>query len=124
MIGELPVEPITNLKHTGVLKIEPLMHRKKYKLHAAFLNATMISQFDKPVEFEISIGNYGNKFDQNETPSSSSTPPCNPIFDGCSYYYLPWGDIKPCMQVVSFWEDISFRIESINYIKRIRTLIV
>jgi hypothetical protein len=58
LIGELPIEPITNIKHTEVLKIEPLMHRKKFKLHAAFLNATMISQIDKPVEFEISIGQF------------------------------------------------------------------
>ena len=57
LIGELPIEPTTNLKHTEILKIEPLMHRKKYKLHAAFFNATMISQIDKPIEFEISIGN-------------------------------------------------------------------
>lgn len=32
------------------------MRRRKYKLHAAFLNATMVSAIDAPVEFEVSIG--------------------------------------------------------------------
>ena len=34
------------------------MRRRKYKLHAAFMNATMISAIDAPVEFEVSIGEY------------------------------------------------------------------
>ena len=32
------------------------MRRRKFKLHAAFLNATMVSAVDAPVEFEVSIG--------------------------------------------------------------------
>ena len=100
------------------------MHRKKYKLHAAFYDATMISVIDKSVEFEVSIGNYGNKLDDNIPPSSSTTPQCNPVFDGCSYYYLPWGDIKPCIQITSFWEDVSFRLESVNQIRKLKKFIV
>lgn len=34
------------------------MRRRKYRLHAAFLSATMISSIDAPVEFEVSIGEY------------------------------------------------------------------
>jgi hypothetical protein len=34
------------------------MRRRKYKLHAAFLNATMVNAIDAPVEFEVSIGEY------------------------------------------------------------------
>ena len=44
-------------------------------------------------------GNYGNKLDENSPAQSSSTPPSNPIFDGNAYYYLPWMDQKPCIQV-------------------------
>ena len=44
-------------------------------------------------------GNYGNKLDENSPAQSSTTPPSNPIFDGNSYYYLPWLDQKPCIQV-------------------------
>ena len=35
---------------------QKFMRRRKFKLHAAFLNATMISAVDAPVEFEVSIG--------------------------------------------------------------------
>ena len=84
----------------------------------------MISTIDKPIEFEISIGNYGNKLDENVLPSSSTTPPCNPVFDGCAYYFLPWGDDKPCMQIASFWEDISFRLEAMNQIRNLKIFIV
>lgn len=124
ILGELPLEAVSDIKHTEVLRIEPFLHRKKYKLHAAFLDATMVSQIDKPVEFEVSIGNYGNKLDENVPPSSSTTSPCNPVFDGCSYYFLPWGPIKPCIQISSYWEDISYRLEAMNHIKKLRIFIV
>ena len=69
-------------------------------------------------------GNYGNKLDENTPTSSSTTPPANAIFDGCSYYYLPWGEIKPYIQISSHWEDISFRIEASNQINKLRLHIV
>jgi len=58
ILGELPTEPISNLKHSEVLRIEPLLHRKKYKLHAFFLDAAMVSEIDKSIEFEVSIGKH------------------------------------------------------------------
>jgi len=100
------------------------MNRNKYKLHAAFFDATMLSEIEKPIEFELSIGNYGNKLEENLLPSSSTTPECNAIFDGCAYYFLPWGDIKPCMQITSYWEDVSFRLEAVNQIKNLKMFIV
>ena len=48
----------SDIKHIEILRIEPYLRRNKYKLHAAFLDATMIAEIDKPVEFEISIGNF------------------------------------------------------------------
>lgn len=61
-----------------------------------------------------STGNYGNKLDDNVPPCSSTTQPTNAVFDGCHYYYLPWGGTKPCVVVDSSWEDISFRLETLN----------
>jgi myoferlin len=115
---------LNDIKLSEILRIEPFLHTKKFKLHAAFFDATMISDVEKPIEFEVSIGNYGNKLDENVTPSSSTTAPCNPVFDGCSYYFLPWGHIKPCMQIVSYWEDISYRLETVNQLKKLRVFIV
>ena len=56
ILGELPSEPLSDIKHTEVLRVEPFLHRKKYKLHAIFYDATMIYEIDKPIEFEVSIG--------------------------------------------------------------------
>ena len=64
------------------------------------------------------LGNYGNKLDQSVPPSSSTTPPTNAVYDGCYYYYLPWGDTKPCVCVDSHWEDISFRLDNLNILTR------
>ena len=100
------------------------MRRRKYRLHAAFLNATMISAVDAPIEFEISIGNYGNKLDENVPPCSSTTQPTNAVFDGSYYYFLPWGDTKPCCVVDSHWEDISFRLEALNLLLHIQDRLV
>ena len=100
------------------------MRRRKYRLHAAFLNATMISAVDAPVEFELSIGNYGNKLDESVPPCSSTTQPTNAVFDGCHYYILPWGETKPCCVVHSHWEDISFRLEALNLLLHIHDRLV
>ena len=120
----MPKEALAEIKNAEVLRLESVLRRKKFKLHAVFYEATMISEIDKPIQFEISIGNYGNKLDPNIPPSSSTTPACNPIFDGCSYYFIPWVDIKPCMQITSFWEDISYRLGAINKLIKLKNFIV
>lgn len=40
-------------------------------------------QIDKPVEFEVSMGNFGNKFEDSVMPSPSTTQPTNAVYDGC-----------------------------------------
>lgn len=64
-------------------------------------------------------GNYGNKLDDNVPPCSSTTQPTNAVFDGCFYYFLPWGDTKPCVVIDSHWEDIGFRLETVNFLSHI-----
>ena len=65
------------------------------------------------------IGNYGNKLDSSVPPMASSTPPTNAVFDGASYYYLPWNDSKPCCLVDSHWEDIYFRLWPLNQLLKV-----
>ena len=57
VLGELPEQSVCDIKHSEILLIDLFLRRKKYKLHAVFLDATMISEIDKPIEFELSIGN-------------------------------------------------------------------
>ena len=70
------------------------------------------------VHFKIA-GNYGNKLDESVPPCASSTQPTNAVFDGCFYYFLPWGDNKPCVSVDCHWEDIAFRLETLNLFEHI-----
>ncbi|EDV22851.1 uncharacterized protein TRIADDRAFT_58489 [Trichoplax adhaerens] len=81
---------VTEVTEEDCDKIKLFMRTRKFALHAAFHEATMIKEKDCPIEFEVSIGNNGNKLDDRVPTSSSTTPPTNAIFDGNYYYYLPW----------------------------------
>lgn len=72
----------------------------------------------------LCIGNYGNKLDESIAPCASTTQPTNAVFDGTHYYFLPWGDTKPCVVIDSHWEDISFRLETLNYFMMIVSRLV
>ncbi|XP_047127416.1 myoferlin isoform X1 [Hydra vulgaris] len=117
--GEHADKPVQDIMAQELIRVMPYLRRRKYKLFASFMSANMISESDGPIEFEVSIGNYGNKLDSSVAPQSSSTPPVNPVFDGAAYYYLPWNETKPCCVVESHWEDIAFRLEPINILKKI-----
>lgn len=45
-------------------------------------------------------------------------------FIGNQYYYLPWADTKPVVAVMSFWEDISHRLDALNIILHIADRLV
>jgi hypothetical protein len=125
ILGETPSEPISDISNSDLIRALPYQSRKKYKLHAAFLDASMLYEHESTIEFEISIGNYGNKFDDLVGKAScSTTTPANPVFDGTYYYFLPWGHTKPCVQVSSEWEDVTFRLEAMNQLSKLRLFIV
>ncbi|XP_048585076.1 myoferlin [Nematostella vectensis] len=107
-------DEIEDIDPNDVIRLQPFLSRTKYKLFACFYEASMVAEVDGPVEFEVSIGNYGNAMDESVAPSN--TPPCNAVYDGSYYYYLPWGEDKPCVCVESYWEDITFRLEPLNVI--------
>jgi dysferlin len=55
-LGEMPEVDVEDLNNDFVLRASKFLRRRKYRLHCAFLNATMIQAIDAPVEFEVSIG--------------------------------------------------------------------
>uniref|UniRef100_A0A673J266 Dysferlin-like n=1 Tax=Sinocyclocheilus rhinocerous TaxID=307959 RepID=A0A673J266_9TELE len=123
--GRVLLEVITKLSHQVEQKVEDLhpddllvvekfMRKRKFSLFAAFYSATHLQDVDDAVQFEVSIGNYGNKFDNTCLPLASTTQFSRAVFDGCHYYYLPWGNVKPVVVLSSEWEDISLRIEALN----------
>uniref|UniRef100_H2Z7H9 C2 domain-containing protein n=1 Tax=Ciona savignyi TaxID=51511 RepID=H2Z7H9_CIOSA len=95
------------------------MRRRQYRLVVGFESANLIRKPLERIEFEVSMGNYGNKFDCDVKLSASTTEPHNAVFDGVHYHYLAWTSKKPIMMVTSQWEDISFRLYALNLILRI-----
>ncbi|KAJ7336518.1 hypothetical protein OS493_011728 [Desmophyllum pertusum] len=116
-LGEEIDKELEVMKGPELIRVQPYLSRSKYKLFACFYEASMVFDVDGPVEFEVSIGNYGNMMDESMAPSN--TPPSNAVYDGSNYYYLPWSSEKPCVCVESYWENIAFRLEPLNALLRI-----
>ncbi|XP_042364022.1 myoferlin-like isoform X2 [Plectropomus leopardus] len=110
---------VDSIPNDDILVVQKYQRRRKYSLCAVFHSASMIQEPGEPIQFEVSIGNYGNKLDTTCKPLASTTQYSCAVFDGNHYYYLPWADTKPVVVVLSFWEDISHRLDAVNIILHI-----
>ncbi|XP_064487216.1 otoferlin-like [Ornithodoros turicata] len=118
---------------------------EEFMLFGAILEASMIDRKvgEKPIYFELSIGNAGNMIDGaskardvcsdsdsdsehglegviEDVGCQSTTNPVRPITSDRYYYYLPYGDNKPCLWVRSAWQDHRRRLYNSNIILKIR----
>ncbi|XP_051968230.1 myoferlin isoform X1 [Xyrauchen texanus] len=107
---------VEDISNDDILVVQKYQRRRKYCLCAVFHSAAMIQEPGEPIQFEVSIGNYGNKMDFTCKPLASTTRYSCAVFDGNYYYYLPWAESKPVVAFSSFWEDVSHRLDSMNII--------
>lgn len=114
-------EYIKPIDHDDLYACQQFQRRRKYRTFVGFLEGCMINPVDGPIEFEVTMGDYGNKYSVGHAAmaSPSTTQPQNAVYDGQSYYYMPWRDVKPCVMLISHWEDNTFRIESLNFLLKI-----
>uniref|UniRef100_I3KQ66 Myoferlin n=1 Tax=Oreochromis niloticus TaxID=8128 RepID=I3KQ66_ORENI len=105
---------VDDISSDDILVAQKYQRRRKYSLCAVFHSACMLQEPGEPIQFEVSIGNYGNKLDSTCKPLASTTQYSFAVFDGNHYYYLPWADTKPVVILTSYWEDISYRLYSVN----------
>ncbi|MBZ3885416.1 Fer-1-like protein 5 [Sciurus carolinensis] len=103
-----------------VIRVEKQQNRQKYGLCVVFLSCTMMPNFKNLIQFEVSIGPYGNKMDLNYKPLVSTTQYSPVIYDGSTYHYVPWYDTKPMVAVTSNWEDVGFRLSCLNALQVVR----
>ncbi|KAF6728418.1 Myoferlin [Oryzias melastigma] len=115
-LDEKAEKAIDNIHSDDILVAQKYQRRRKYCLCAVFHSASMIQEPGEPIQFEVSIGNYGNKLDTTCKPLASTTQYSCAVFDGNQYYYLPWANTKPVVVLTSFWEDISHRLNTVNII--------
>ncbi|XP_063095442.1 myoferlin isoform X3 [Cavia porcellus] len=109
-----PDKKLERISNDDLLVVEKYQRRRKYSLSAVFHSATMLQDVGEAIQFEVSIGNYGNKFDTTCKPLASTTQYSRAVFDGNHYYYLPWAHTKPVVTLTSYWEDISHRLDAVN----------
>ncbi|XP_039857543.1 myoferlin [Simochromis diagramma] len=105
---------VDDISSDDILVAQKYQRRRKYSLCAVFHSACMLQEPGEPIQFEVSIGNYGNKLDSTCKPLASTTQYSFAVFDGNHYYYLPWAETKPVVILTSYWEDISYRLYSVN----------
>ncbi|KAJ7305240.1 hypothetical protein JRQ81_011152 [Phrynocephalus forsythii] len=120
-VEPIPVQRIDDIPDDVVRRVERFLPQCRYGLCVVFYSATMLGDIKEQIQFEVSIGNYGNKFDGTCKPFSSTTQYSHAVYDGNYYYFLPWYDTKPMVAVTSSWEDVGHRIECMNTIEFIHT---
>ncbi|XP_043537539.1 myoferlin-like [Chiloscyllium plagiosum] len=91
--GRILIELVTRMDETSGKTIDDLLledfsivqrylHRRRYSLCVVFYSATQMQEVKEPVQFEVSVGNYGNKFDKSCKLHASTTQYSHAVFDG------------------------------------------
>uniref|UniRef100_F6VBE4 C2 domain-containing protein n=1 Tax=Ciona intestinalis TaxID=7719 RepID=F6VBE4_CIOIN len=109
--------PISCVLQLGAGKME------EFFLFGSFLEANMIDRTmaDKPVTFEVTIGNYGNDIDGANLSQKRRRSDGNvkPLTHDKYYYHMPFFEQKPCVYLTSYWHDHKRRLYNSNIMHRV-----
>lgn len=135
---------IVELEPTYPISESSYSKSEEFFLFSTIMEASMIDRkmHDKQIFFELSIGNAGNSIDgHNESQCSnfseegelqivdtssfnSTTNSSKPITHDKTYYFLPYWDFKPCMNVRCQFPDLRRRMYNSNMISKIAESLV
>lgn len=120
-VGAYPPAPTTALSNEEFNRVRRFRGTRKFVLMCQLSGAWLVKAAGRPLEVEVSMGNFGNKLENTMLPSPSSTHPSNPVFDGCKYYFLPWSGAEPFVMIHCDFEDVTHRLHCVNHITAIIT---
>ena len=113
---------VAELSQSDLVAVQKHRNRSRNTLYCSFFSASNIDPEYKSdnVSFEVTIGQYGNSsYDSNQTHRASTanrTPAVMPYYDGRNCYGMPWGNYKPCCEVLCNWEDCADRMYAVNFL--------
>ncbi|XP_055522373.1 otoferlin-like isoform X2 [Wyeomyia smithii] len=135
---ELLTDKNVELESTLPISESSYCKHDDFFMFGSVLEASMIDRkvCDRPVYFELSMGNAGNSLDgHNEsaanlsdddeletvdtTSYSSTTSASKPISHDKNHFFLPYWDNKPCMDVRCSFPDLRRRMYNSNMIGKI-----
>ncbi|XP_053689019.1 otoferlin-like [Sabethes cyaneus] len=135
---ELLTDKNVELESTLPISESSYCKHDDFFMFASVLEASMIDRkvCDRPVYFELSMGNAGNSLDgHNEsagnlsdddeleavdtTAYSSTTSASKPISHDKCHFFLPYWDNKPCMDVRCSFPDLRRRMYNSNMIGKV-----
>ncbi|UMM11012.1 hypothetical protein L5515_000510 [Caenorhabditis briggsae] len=114
-----------HLDHSPIIEAEAIT--RSVEFYSAFCSMSALNMINPqfasdPICILMSIGPYGSI--SSETKScSSSTLPAEPNWDGCKYFAMPWGNLRPVAEVNGAFESIEYRIEMSNVLMKMTNML-
>ncbi|CAL2029477.1 unnamed protein product [Caenorhabditis brenneri] len=114
-----------HLDHSPILAAE-MIQKNPEEFHA-FCSMSALNKINPqfasdPICVLMSIGPYGSLSSDTKF-CSSSTLPAEPNHDGCTYFAMPWGNLRPVSEVIGKFESIQNRIEMSNVLMKMTNML-
>ncbi|PIC55735.1 hypothetical protein B9Z55_000886 [Caenorhabditis nigoni] len=114
-----------HLDHSPIMEAEAIT--RSVEFYNAFCSMSALNMINPqfasdPICILMSIGPYGSISSETKT-CSSSTLPAEPNWDGCKYFAMPWGNLRPVAEVNGAFESIEYRIEMSNVLMKMTNML-